>query len=47
MMHAQIIDGTIANLRPTPAGGAWGSPSCLLTQPSGISSMEGPLRKLQ
>ena len=23
MMHAQIIDGTIANLRPTPAGGAW------------------------
>lgn len=22
-MHAQIIDGTIANLRPTPAGGAW------------------------
>ena len=23
MMHAQIIDGTIANLRATPTGGAW------------------------
>ena len=41
MMHAQIIDGTIANLRATPTGGAWEDDQWLdFTDPATLAAWE-------